>query len=365
MTIAAKFEIEFLQYLGPDGKLVRDDLPEAGRDTTRLLELFKQMLFVRTFDTKAIALQRTGKLGTYASCLGHEATHVGIGASMRPEDVFAPSYREYGAQFMRGVQPREVLLYWGGDERGNAFEHAPHDFAWSVPISTQCLHAAGAALSFKLRKQPRIAVTTCGDGGSSKTDFYAALNSAGAYELPLVLCVINNGWAISVPRSAQTGAQTLAQKGLAGGLHCLQVDGNDLIAVLEAMRQASERARKGQGGTVLEFVTYRLSDHTTADDARRYRDDAEVKAAWERDPVTRLRTWLTAKGLWSEAEEAAWKEECGARVDIEVNAYLNTPVQPVEAMFDYLYADPPPELLAQRAAAIALDRKQASEGRHG
>ncbi|WP_394696376.1 pyruvate dehydrogenase (acetyl-transferring) E1 component subunit alpha [Pseudoxanthomonas japonensis] len=360
MTTAASFTIEYLQYLGPDGTLVRDDLPDAGRDVARLRELFKQMLFVRTFDTKAIALQRTGKLGTYAACLGHEATHVGIGASMRAGDVYAPSYREYGAMFMRGVKPRDVLMYWGGDERGSDYDRssdARNDFPFCVPISTQCLHAAGAALSFKLRKQDHIAVATCGDGGSSKTDFYAALNSAGAYELPLVLGVINNGWAISVPRSAQTGAQTLAQKGLAGGLHCLQVDGNDLIAVLEGMRRASERARKGQGGTVIEFVTYRLSDHTTADDARRYRDDAEVKAGWEREPMTRLRTWLTAQGAWSEADEAAWKEECGARVDEEVNAYLNTPVQPVEAMFDYLYADPPPELLQQRAAAIAAENR--------
>ncbi len=300
MTLAASFEIQYLQYLGPDGRLVREDLPEAGRDTARLVELFRQMLFVRTFDTKSVALQRTGKLGTYASCLGHEATHVGIGACMRPEDVFAPSYREYGAQFMRGVRPREVLLYWGGDERGNDFQVPRHDFSWAVPISTQCLHAAGAALAFKLRGEARIAVSTCGDGGSSKTDFYAALNSGGAYELPLVLCVINNGWAISVPRSAQTGAKTLAQKGIAGGTFCLQVDGNDLIAVLEAMRVATERARSGQGTSVIEFVTYRLGDHTTADDARRYRDDAEVKAAWERDPVTRLRTWLTAQGAWSE-----------------------------------------------------------------
>ena len=356
MTIAAKFEIEYLQYVGPDGKAVRDDLPEAARDTARLKHLFKQMLFVRSFDSKAVALQRTGKLGTYASCLGHEATHIGIGASMLPEDTFAPSYREYGAQFMRGVRPREVLMYWGGDERGNDFAVPRHDFSWCVPISTQCLHAAGAALAFKLRGEPRIAVSTCGDGGSSKTDFYAALNSGGAYSLPLVLCVINNGWAISVPRSAQTGAQTLAQKGIAGGNFCLQVDGNDLIAVLEAMRIATERARSGQGTSVLEFVTYRLGDHTTADDARRYRDDAEVKSAWERDPVPRMRTWLTAQGLWSEAEEAAWKEECGGLVDIEVNAYLQTPVQPVEAMFDYLYGDPPTELLAQRAAAIAAEQ---------
>jgi 2-oxoisovalerate dehydrogenase E1 component alpha subunit len=363
MTVAAQFEIEYLQYLGPDGKPVAE-LPPEFRDPKTLLPLFKQMLYVRTFDTKAIALQRTGKLGTYAACLGHEATHVGIGASMRPEDVFAPSYREYGAQFMRGVLPREVLMYWGGDERGNDFVGPKHDYPWCVPIATQCLMAAGAALAFKLRKEDRVAVSCCGDGGSSKTDFYAALNSAGAYTLPLVLCVINNGWAISVPRSAQTGAKTLAQKGLAGGLHCLQVDGNDLIAVLEGMRRAYERARSGEGGSVIEFMTYRLHDHTTADDARRYRGEDEVKAAWTREPMLRLRTYLTNAKLWDEAQEKAWLEECGKLVDVEINAYLETKVQPVEAMFDYLYADPPPDLLAQRAAAMALD-KAALEKRNG
>ena len=355
MTIAAHFEIEYLQYLDPDGKAVAD-LP-AGFDIASLVPLFEQMLFVRTFDGKAIALQRTGKLGTYAACLGHEATHVGIGASMRPEDVFAPSYREYGAQFMRGVQPREVLMYWGGDERGNDFAGPRHDFPWCVPIATQCLHAAGAALAFKLRGEPRVAVTCCGDGGSSKTDTYAAINSAGAYALPFVQCIINNGWAISVPRKAQTGAPTLAQKGLAGGLDCLQVDGNDLIAVLEGMRRAMERARSGEGGSVIEFLTYRLHDHTTADDARRYRDEAEVKAAWARDPIPRLRTFLTAQGLWDDAREKAWIEDCGKRVDVEINAYLESKVQPVEAMFDHLYADPPPDLLAQRAAAIAQEKR--------
>jgi pyruvate dehydrogenase E1 component alpha subunit len=354
MTVAATYEIEYLQCLGPDGKPV-GKLPKAFADPAQLVPLFKQMLYVRTFDTKAIALQRTGKLGTYAASLGHEATHVGIGASMRPEDVFAPSYREYGAQFMRGVKPREVLMYWGGDERGNDFSGPRHDYPWCVPIATQCLMAAGAALSFKLRGEDRVAVTCCGDGGSSKTDMYAAINSAGAFALPFVQCIINNGWAISVPRSAQTGAKTLAQKGLAGGLHCMQVDGNDLVAVLEGMRRAMERARTGEGGSVIEFMTYRLHDHTTADDARRYRDEAQVKAAWELEPMLRLRTYLTAKKLWDEAQEKAWVEECGRLVDIEINAYLETPVQPVEAMFDYLYADPPPDLLRQRAEAIALE----------
>lgn len=360
MTIVATFEIEYLQYIGPDGRLVAEP-PPAFSDPAALVPLLKHMLRVRTFDSKAIALQRTGKLGTYASCLGHEATHVGIGASMRPEDVFAPSYREYGAQFVRGVRPREVFLYWGGDERGNDFAEAPkHDYSWCVPISTQCLHAAGAALAFKLRGEPRVAVTTCGDGGSSKTDTYAAINSAGAYGLPFVQCIINNGWAISVPRAAQTGAPTLAQKGLAGGLHCLQVDGNDIIAVMEGMRRAMERARAGEGGSVIEFMTYRLHDHTTADDARRYRNDDEVKAAWTREPVSRLRTYLTAAGVWDEAQETEWNAACAKEIDVEINAYLETPVQPVSAMFDFLYADMPPEIAAQREAAIAAEGR-----RHG
>ena len=357
MPTVATFEIEYIQYLGPDGTLVRDDLPEFANDRQVLVELFKQMLLVRNFDTKAVALQRTGKLGTYASCLGHEATHIGIGSSMHYDDVLAPSYREYGAQFMRGVKPRDVLMYWGGDERGNDFSGPPHDYSWCVPIGTQNLHAAGAALAFKLRGEPRVAVACVGDGGSSKTDTYAAINSAGAFTLPFIQCIINNGWAISVPRKAQTGAKTLAQKGIAGGLECVQVDGNDIIAVRAAMDFALKRARNGHGGSCIEFVTYRLSDHTTADDARRYREDAEVKAGWEREPFLRLRKFLTNEGVWNEQMESDWKEECNRLSDIEVNAYLETKAQPVEAMFDFLYGEMPHDVAAQRAEALKWEKR--------
>lgn len=357
MPTVATFEIEYLQYLGVDGKLVRQDLPEFAQDPRNLVDLFKHMLLTRAFDAKAVALQRTGKLGTYASCLGHEATHIGIGSAMQYDDVLAPSYREYGAQFMRGVKGRDVLMYWGGDERGNDFSGPPHDYSWCVPIGTQCLHAAGAALAFKLRGEPRVAVACVGDGGSSKADTNAAINAAGAFTLPFIQCIINNQWAISVPRKAQTGARTLAQKGIAGGLECLQVDGNDIIAVRGAMDFALKRARNGHGGSVLEFVTYRLADHTTADDARRYRDDAEVKAGWEREPHLRLRKYLTNEGAWSETEEAAWKDECNRLSDIEVNAYLETKTQPLEAIFDYMFAELPHDLAAQRAEALAWEKR--------
>ena len=356
MPTAATFDVEYVQYLDPDGKPVGKDLPEVAKDAKRLVELYKHMSFVRVFDGKSVNLQRTGKLGTYASCLGHEAAHVAIGATLQHDDVFAPMYREYAAQFMRGVKPREVLMYWGGDERGNDFSGPAHDYAWCVPIATQCLHAAGAALAFKLRKEPRVALTVVGDGGSSKTDFYAAMNSAGAWTLPWVGVIVNNQYAISVPRRMQTGAKTLAQKGIAAGLECVQVDGNDLVAMVATLEHAIKRARHGHGGTVIEAVTYRLSDHTTADDARRYRPEAEVKEAWLREPMIRIRNYLHALKAWDDAKEAAWKAECEQRVDVEIDAYLGTKPQPVESMFDHLHADMPVELRAQREAAMALER---------
>ncbi|MEW5304383.1 MAG: hypothetical protein WDW36_006994 [Sanguina aurantia] len=222
--------------------------------------------------------------------------HVGIGSAMLPEDVLAVSYREYRRAWLgRGVQPPRSVgyMYCPGDERGNDYQNGParHDFAWSVPIATQCLHAAGTAMAFKIRGEKRVAVCTIGDGGSSKGDFYGAINIAGAQNLPLVTVIVNNQWAISVPRKIQSGAPTLAQKGIAAGLFCIQVDGNDIIAVRKAMEDALERARSGNGGSVIEAVTYRLGDHTTADDARRYRGEQEVKDGWEREPMKRLRNW--------------------------------------------------------------------------
>ncbi|EIL91595.1 pyruvate dehydrogenase E1 alpha subunit [Rhodanobacter fulvus Jip2] len=359
MTIAAKFEIEYLQYLDAEGKQIRDDLPAFANDLEHMVGLYKTMLSTRVFDAKSVALQRTGKLGTYASCLGHEAAHVGVGSAMKPEDVLTLSYREYGAQLYRGVQPREVYMYWGGDERGNDYQNEParHDFAWSVPIATQCLHAAGSALAFKIRKEPRVAVCTVGDGGSSKGDFYGAINIAGAQNLPMVAVIVNNQWAISVPRRIQSGATTLAQKGIAAGLDCIQVDGNDIIAVRKAMGDALDRARKGEGASVVELVTYRLSDHTTADDARRYRGEDEVKDAWSKDPMKRLRNWLTARGAWDDAREEAWKNECDEWMDNEVNAYLETRSQPVTAMFDYIFAEVPADLAKQRDYVLSLEQK--------
>lgn len=352
----ASFKIDYYQFLSPDGRLIGEDIPELASDLEELVSMYKLMVTTRVFDKKAIALQRTGKLGTYASCLGHEAAHVAIGSAMREEDCLAPMYREYGAQFRRGVRMSEVLLYWGGDERGNDFSGPKHDFAWCVPIATQCLHAAGAAMAYQLRGEPRVAVAVVGDGGSSKGDFLEAVNAASAFGLPLVLVIVNNQWAISVPRSKQNTAKTLAQKGIAGGLASIQVDGNDVIASRWAMEQAIEQAREGKGATVVELITYRLSDHTTADDATRYRDKEEVDSAWKLEPIARLKTYLTDQGAWDEEKELRLLEEAAKHVEEEVAAYQAVGKPPVESMFEYMFADMPAELEAQRDRAVEDSR---------
>jgi len=352
-TTVATFKIDYYQFLDAEGRLVSPQAPALARDFEELEKLYRLMVQVRVSEKKAVALQRTGQIGPYAPCLGHEAALVAMGSAMRPEDCFAPMYREYGAQMYRGVKMSEILLYWGGDERGNDFQEAPkHDFPWCVPIATQCLHAAGAALSYKLRDEQRVAVSVVGDGGSSKGDFLEAINAASAFQLPLVLIIVNNQWAISVPRKKQNTAQTLAQKGIAGGLPSIQVDGNDLVACRWAMEKAIERARAGKGASVIEMMTYRLSDHTTADDARRYRPDDEVDQAWSKEPIKRLRAYLTQQGVWNDDKEQALQEECAAKVEAAVEEYLAVGKPSIESMFDYMYDELPHDLAAQRERAL-------------
>jgi len=359
LKVIAEFQIGYSQYLDPDGKPVQE-LPDFARDHDQMLRMYRLMTLTRSYDTKVVNLQRTGKLGTYASCLGHEAAHVGIGAAMREEDCFAPMYREYGAQLWRGVKMSDVLLYWGGDERGNDFAGPPHDFPWCVPIATQCLHAAGAALAFKLRGEKRCAVTVVGDGGTSEGHFYEAMNVAGVRKLPVVFVVVNNKWAISVPLSIQTATQTLAQKAIAAGINGIQVDGNDVVAVRQAMEESLDRAREGHGPTLVEAVTYRLSDHTTADDASRYRKKEEVEQARQLEPLIRLRRYLTEVGVWDEAREEELLADCQKQVDAAVEVYLNTTVQGAGAMFDYMYAQLPEAMNEQRENALHYEPEAGS-----
>jgi len=351
MTTVATFEIGYRRILGPDGK-VEGKLPVFARDRERLVALYRWMVLCRAFDAKMVALQRTGRLGTLASSLGQEAVAVGVAAAMAPTDVLLPSFREHGAQLVRGVTMREILLYWGGDERGSDYAGPREDFPVCVPVGTQAPHAAGVALAFKLRGEARAAVCIFGDGATSRGDVYEAMNVAGAWTLPVVFVANNNQWAISVPRSAQTAAETLAQKAIAAGFGGLQVDGNDIIAIRQATEEALDSARSGGGPMLIEALTYRLGDHTTVDDASRYRDDEEVGRHWKEEPIARLRNHLAAAHGWGKAEEEALIASCAQEVDAAADAYLATEPEPPGAMFDHLYEELPAEVARQRAAML-------------
>ena len=350
MNTVAQFSIPYIRYLDDDGNAVAPP-PPCIDHADELVKMYRMMVLSRVFDVKAVNLQRIGKLGTYPPALGHEAVQVACGAALRDEDCIAPVYREIGTQFWRGVRMTDVLLYWGGDERGNNFAIPRHDFPWCVPIATQTLHAAGAALAYKIRGERRVAMAFIGDGGTSEGSFYEAINVAGVQQLPVVFMVVNNQWAISVPLSEQTATQTLAQKAIAAGIPGVQIDGNDILACRHVIGEAVERARNGGGPTVIEAITYRLSDHTTADDASRYRKAEEVKEAWTREPVKRTRALLERLNLWNEAKEAALKAECAQQVEAAVQAFYDTPKPSVDAMFDNLFANLPRNLREQREMA--------------
>jgi 2-oxoisovalerate dehydrogenase E1 component alpha subunit len=351
MTLVARFEVHYSQFLDPHGKVVQP-LPEFARDPRNLVALYRWMTLMRAYDAKAIALQRTGQLGTFASLVGKEAVEAGVGSAMARDDVFLMTYRENGVQLMRGVTLKELFLYWGGDERGSDFSGPRRDFPVCITIAAHATHAVGVAYAMKLKREPRVAVCALGDGATSKGDFHEATNAAGVWKLPVVFIVTNNQWAISVPRKAQTAAQTLAQKAVAAGIEGMQVDGNDVVAVRHAMDQALAKARAGGGPTLIEALTYRLSDHTTADDASRYRSPDEVAEAWKAEPILRLRGHLMELGAWDKAKEDALLKECNEQVQAAAQAYLDAPQPGAGQMFDHLYAQLPAALARQRAAAL-------------
>lgn len=348
MKTRYQFPVDYVRYLDDAGKPL-DSLPELAGSTDRLLAAYHNMVLARTLDQKIIALQRTGKCGTYPSVLGHEVIGTAIGQCMDRHDVFVPYYRDQATQLLRGVPMVNMLLYWGGDERGSAgWELCPRDLPIAVPIATQCCYAAGIAAAMRIRDRKSAVVVTLGDGATSKGDFLESINLAGAWHLPVVFVVANNQWAISTPRGRQSGTETMAQKAVSGGLPGHIVDGNDYFAVSEAMDHALSRAYGGKGATVIEAVTYRLGDHTTADDATRYRSAEELRSAWERDGVKRFQQYLHQAGLWDADKEKDLQARCRDKVDKAVRVYLEKAPEPPTAMVDYLFETLPAALEGQR-----------------
>src|SRR5215510_2660181 len=356
LEIVAHFEVRLRRYLAPDGTLQAKP-PAIASDIKLLQSLYRGMVLLRTFDHKAVSLQRTGRLGTFAVSLGQEAVPIGVASAMQDADALFPSYRENGALLCRGMKMEEILLFWGGDERGNISSNPAHDFPYCIPVGSQAPHAAGVAYAFKLRKEPRVAVCFFGDGATSKGDVWEAMNFAGVHKLPVVFVANNNQWAISVPLRLQTASETLAQKAIAAGFSGEQVDGNDVIAVRAAAEEAIAAARAGEGPRLIEALTYRLGDHTTADDAARYRPSEEVQARWKEEPIARLRSYLVSQNAWGKVQEEQLAAECQQLIEVAIERYLATSPRLPETMFDNLYAELP--------EAYAAQRRELKEASHG
>ncbi|NAW65928.1 pyruvate dehydrogenase (acetyl-transferring) E1 component subunit alpha [Photobacterium halotolerans] len=353
------------RYLDYQGQLL-SPLP-AWADIPTLQGFYRDMVLTRVYDNKAVALQRTGKLGTYPSHLGSEAIGIAVGRALRQDDVFVPYYRDMPAMWARGIAMEKNLQYWGGDERGSdfAFNDQPcRDLPFCVPIATQCTHAVGVAAALKIQGGHHAALVTCGDGATSKGDFLESINCAGAWNIPLVFVINNNQWAISVPRKLQCGAEFLSDKAKGAGIPGITVDGNDIIAMYDIIIKSLDRARKGKGATLIEAVSYRLGDHTTADDASRYRSEDELQQAWQYEPVKRLKAFLVSQSAWSEDDEKHWLAQCRKIVEEAVERYLAIAPQPPEAAFDYLYEQPTDDMHPQRDAIINKAMRMQG-GRHG
>jgi 2-oxoisovalerate dehydrogenase E1 component alpha subunit len=355
VKIIERFEVPYYQYLNEQSQLA-DEIPPLAEDKEALLELYRWMVLARTLDTKAIALQRTGKLGTYPSTRGQEAVFVGIGNALAKKDIFVPYYRDMATLIQRDIKLAQVLLYWGGDERGNWFSDESEDFPFSVPVGSQPLHAAGAAFAIKYHQESRAVLVTCGDGATSQGDFYEAMNVAGIWKLPVVFVVCNNQWAISVSRQVQTAAHTLAQKAIAAGISGEQIDGNDIIAVQHRTAEALKNARESYTPCLLEMVCYRHHDHTTADDASRYEPKDAREQEWKKEPVMRLRRYLEHKLWWSEQQDQVLHAECAANIDAAVKEYLAVLPQPLTSMIDHLYAHLPNIYTEQRELLAAMEK---------
>lgn len=342
----AEFKIQRLEILAPDGTVDKELEPKLSDE--KLLEIYRKMVEIRAFDEKAFKLQRQGRLGTYPQILGQEATQIVPALCLKPKDWMVPTYRGQGAYYARGMKLRYSLLYWGGDDRGVHFPEENNDMIFSIPVGTHLTQVAGIAWAMRLKKDTSVALTYLGDGTSSKGDFHEALTFVGQFKAPAIYIIENNHWAISVPREGQAACQTLAQKAWGYGAYGLQVDGNDALAVYKAVSDAVDRARRGEGPSVLECETYRMGHHTTADDATRYRTSDEIETWKKKDPVLRFKKYLESKKIWDETKEAALLKSAEAMIQEEIEAYETTPPPNPLNMFSDNYAAAPWALIEQR-----------------
>ncbi len=342
--------IEYLQIMDELGGLDLSLFPKDV-DDNKIIEMYRWMCFARALDAKTLSLQRQGRAITYAPILGQEATQVGTALAMGDKDFFVPNFRQHGVFLVRGLPLDKFFIYWKGYEEGLAVGNV-NAVPYIVPVATKLPHSVGIAFSLKYKNTGGVVVTYVGDGGTSEGNFYEAMNFAGVMKVPMVLIIENNGWAISEPRAEQTATATLAQKAIAAGIPAMQVDGNDIIAVYKATRDAIEYARSGKGSMVIECLTYRMSMHTTADDPTKYRNDADVEAWKPKDPILRIKNYLLKKKLWDDAKEKAMADEQLKKIDDAVEQAESFRPDP-KSMYETLYSYMPDILKEEEDNAIA------------
>ncbi len=352
--------VEHLTILDPEGQVEPELEPDLSDEF--LLGLHRWMLLGRRFDERMLRLQRQGRIGTFPPIKGQEAANVGSTAALRESDWMVVAFREAVGELMRGRSMEDLLLYYGGYNEGGFVPEGVNNLPTSIPVGSQTLHAVGLGWAMRYRGKDDVAMVFFGDGATSQGDFHEALNFAGVYKTPVVFVCQNNQWAISLPRAKQTASETLAQKALAHGVPGIQVDGNDVLAVYVAAKEAVDRARAGEGAALIEAVTYRMSVHTTADDPKRYRTDDEVESWEARDPIRRFQIYLKTKGLLDDEAIAALEEAVDQQIREAVERAEAIMSEPVDAlkMFDHLYAEETPALRDQRQElADELQREEA------
>jgi pyruvate dehydrogenase E1 component alpha subunit len=323
-----------------DGESVPDGEVE-GLDESDFLELYRQLVLLRTYDERSLVYHRQGRIGTYAIFWNHEAMQVGSHYALEREDWIFPSYRESAIGLLRGMPPATVLSWWRGHPTGwwNPLDYNLASIC--VPIATHVPHAAGLAWGKQLHGEKAIAIAYFGDGATSEGAFHEGANFAGVLRAPLVLFCNNNQWAISTPLSAQTAAPTLADKAIGYGMPGLRVDGADVLAVFDTTREAVERARAGEGPTLIEALTYRSAPHATADDPTAYVDAERVEEARASECLGRYEGYLRRQGVLDDAFVERVKNEAAEAMREGIAAAESEPPADPELIFEYAYAEPP------------------------
>ena len=343
--VVKKFEIEYLQVLDEDGKA--DDKLMPKLSDKQITELYELMVLCRTFDDKGFSMQRQGRIGTFIQFKGQEASQIGSAYVLDKKDWIVPMYRSGAALITKGYPLSMLYQYYGGDERGLKVPDDLNIMPMSIPVGTQTPHATGIAMASKLKGDSSVALTYTGDGGTSKGDFQDALNFAGVFNAPAIIVCENNQFAISVHRKDQTHSETLAQKAIAYGIAGIQVDGNDIFAVYKATKEAVERARKGEGPTLIECYTYRRADHSTSDDAKKYRTEQEVREWAAKDPIDRLEKYMRKKGILDDAKREEIVKKAREKVEKAVEEYEKTQDPNPEDMLRYTFSELTPNLKEQ------------------